>query len=182
MPLQKNSGNKKAKKESGVATKNKRFVTNVLDDLRAEGKVDGIHIARVTKKLGNGRVEVFYVKKNSKTDDTTTVTTTALIPGRFRGKGKHSVWIEVGSPVAISDTGIGIIEVVAVLTKDNLKDIAKEMFVDARVLNYESAEPQQKDGGFEFEEESETEEEKEEPSGNRLLYKKEISDADIDDI
>lgn len=184
MPLQKNSGNKKAKKESGVATKNRRFVTNILDDLRSEGKVEDVHIARVVKKLGNGRVEVFYVKKLGKTDDTVTVNTTALIPGRFRGKGKHAVWIEVGSPIAISDTGIGIIEVVAVLTKDNLKDISREMFIDPRVLNYESAEPHKEEGGFEFEEDNdnETSTEEDEMPSNRLIHKKELSDADIDDI
>ena len=180
MPLQKNSGNKKAKKESGVATKNKRFVTNILDDLRTEGKVDGVHIARVTKKLGNGRVEVFYVKKNGDTDDTTSFTACASIPGRFRGKGKHSVWIEVSSPVAISDTGIGIIEVVAVLTRDNLKDISKEMFVDHRILNFESAQPQEQDGGFEFEDGDEIE--AEEPVSKKLIHKEELLDEDIDDI
>lgn len=179
MPLQKNSGNKKAKKESGVATKNRRFVSNILDDLRSEGKVDEVHIARVVKKLGNGRIEVFYVKKLGKTDDTVTINAVASIPGRFRGKGKHSVWIEVGCPIAISDTGIGIIEVVAVLTKDNLKDISREMFIDPRVLNYESAEPHKEEGGFEFTEETSSEDEK--PS-NKLINKKELSDADIDDI
>lgn len=120
------------KKESGVSKRNKKFVQNILDDLRDGEDIEFVHIARVMKKLGNGRVEVFYVK------DDKPIMTQAVIRGSFRGKGKHSVWIDVGSIVAICETGVVgcmSIEISAVIAPDNLKALMKEMDIDPRVVN-----------------------------------------------
>ena len=120
------------KKESGVSQRNKKFVQNILDDLRAGEDIKFVHIARVMKKLGNGRVEVFYVK------DEKPIITQAVIRGSFRGKGKHSVWIDVGSIVAICETGVVgsmSIEIAAVIAPENVKALSKEMDIDRRIIN-----------------------------------------------
>lgn len=135
MPPQKNSGNKGAKRETGASSKNRRFVQNFLDDLRIDGVVADVHIARIIRKMGNGRMEVFYVdnaKKNSKG-----AVTQAKIPGKFSGRGKHSVWIDVGTFVAVADSGISgsaEFEIVAVFSPDQMRDISKEFNVDPRIL------------------------------------------------
>jgi hypothetical protein len=135
MPPQKNSGNKGAKRETGASSKNRRFVQNFLDDLRAEGVVADVHIARIIRKMGNGRMEVFYVDNSKKTSKGTV--TQAKIPGKFSGRGKHSVWIDVGTFVAVADSGISgsaEFEIVAVFSPDQMRDISKEFDVDPRIL------------------------------------------------
>jgi hypothetical protein len=145
MPPQKNSGNKKAKRETGISVKNRRFVSDMLSDYRKDGKIENVYIGRVTRKLGNGRVEVFYVAREiEKTFNKSgeevekevynAYEKQATIKGSFRGKGKHSVWIDVGTAVAISNNGLDMYEICAVITRDQLKDIAKEIYVDERVL------------------------------------------------
>jgi hypothetical protein len=136
MPPQKNSGNKGAKSgTTGASLKNRKFVQNFLDDLRADGVVADVHIARIIRKMGNGRMEVFYVdnaKKNTKG-----AVTQAKIPGKFSGRGKRSVWIDVGTFVAVADSGISgsaEFEIVAVFSPDQMRDISKEFNVDPRIL------------------------------------------------
>jgi hypothetical protein len=190
MPPQKNSGNRGSKRESGVSTKNRRFIGNLLDDLRTEGKCEDVYIARVTKKLGNGRVEVFYTQKNPKTNEHRAYTQIALIRGSFRGKGKHSVWIDTGSVVAVADTGVGLLEIMAVLTREQLRDISKEIELDSRVLNGDNVETKSGetyDPGFEFSDNSsENEEEepvvqkKDKPSHHVEKKAEPVSDDDID--
>ena len=102
MPPQKNSGNKGAKRETGASVKNRKFVQNFLDDLRKDGTVADVHIARILRKMGNGRMEVFYVDRTKKTERGTV--TQAKIPGKFSGRGKHSVWMDVGTFVAVADS------------------------------------------------------------------------------
>jgi hypothetical protein len=136
MPPQKNSGNKKSKKESGVVLKNQTFIRNILDDVRVDGKVDSVHIARVIRKMGNGRMEVFYIVKPDNKDPRGVVAQ-AVIPGRFRGRGRHAVWIDVGSIVAVADIGIpgsASLEIVAIYTSDDIRDLKNQMDIDPRVL------------------------------------------------
>jgi hypothetical protein len=136
MPPQKNSGNKGAKRETGASSKNRRFVQNFMDDLRAEGGVEHVHIARVLRRLGDGRMEVFFTEK-VKGNDSKGRVAQAVIRGSFRGRGKHSVWIDFGSIVAIAETGVAgpsALEIVAVLTADQMRDIGREIIIDPRVL------------------------------------------------
>jgi hypothetical protein len=145
MPPQKNSGNKKGKRETGVSVKNRRFIGDLMSDLRQNNHVDDVYLGRVTRKLGNGRVEVFYVaKETEKTFDSEgneivkqsykSYEKQASIKGSFRGRGKHSVWIDVGTAVAVADAGLGHLMIMAVLTRDQLQEIAKTSYVDERVL------------------------------------------------
>lgn len=174
MPPQKNSGNKGAKRESGTSAKNNRFVADLLSDLRNEGNVTDIYIARVSKKLGNGRLETEYYTRNEVTNDLTHHTAHAVIPGRFRGKGKHSVWIDVGSVVALGDAGVGAdLVIMAVLTRQQLKEISKSMYIDERIMNADSTRPDEAEDGYEFEDEK---------PKSKLLEKEEIEDVDVDNI
>jgi hypothetical protein len=132
MPPQKNSGNKGAKRETGVSAKNNKFIQFFLDDVRKEGGVEDVHVARILKKMGNGRVQIFYVDEKSKPQ-----TVQGVIRGSFRGKGKRSVWIEENSIVIIADSGIGgsaEFEVMAVLSPDQVRDLRKEKDIDPRIL------------------------------------------------
>lgn len=132
MPPQKNSGNRGSKKESAVCSKNNRFVQSLLEDARATGNVEDIYIARILKKMGNGRMEAFYIDAKGVPQ-----TRQALIRGSFRGKGKRGVWIDVGSIVVIADSGISgsaEFEIMAVLSHDQVRDLRKEMDIDPRIL------------------------------------------------
>ena len=166
MPPQKNAGNKKCKKESGTASKNKRFVQDFLDDLRKEGDVEDVYVARVLKKLGNGRMEIYFIASDGKP-----ATKQALLRGSFRGKGKHSVWVDAGSIVVVADShipGSAEYEIMAVLNPDQVRDVRKELNIDPRVLAIDNTDtsllmkdaPQVEDA-FVFEEEEKPEEEEE---------------------
>jgi len=170
MPPQKNAGNRGAKKESGISAKNRKFKQYLLSDLRADGSVEDVHIARVIRRMGDGRMEVFYAKKIDGTDETRGHVEQAVIRGSFRGRGKRSVWIDVGTFVAVAETGLGgsiALEIVAVFSPDEIRDISKEFNIDPRVLAVDTTDGTQllsskmrlnNDSGYEFETIKETEE------------------------
>lgn len=160
MPPQKNSGNRGAKRETGASIKNRKFVQNLLEDLRSEGSVEHVHIGRVIRRLGDGRMEVFYVEKLK--NDQRGKTAQAKIPGKFSGRGKHSVWIDVGTFVAIGETGVAgsaAFEIVSVFTPEQMRDIAEEFNIDPRVMAVDNTDGAQlvankmsssNDPGFDF--------------------------------
>jgi hypothetical protein len=159
MPPQKNSGTKAQKRESGTTKKNNRFVNDLLSDLMNGEDMNDIYVARISKKFGNGRFEIEYYTKDGVTNQTALHTKQAIIPGRFRGKGKHAVWIDVGSVVALGDAGVGAeLTVMAVLTRQQLKEIGKSMYIDERIMNSDSTNSEQAEDGFEFQEEKPEEE------------------------
>lgn len=154
MPPQKNSGNHGSKKESGVSAKNRRFIQSLMEDVRTDGKVEDVYVSRVLRKMGNGRVEVFYIdsKKQPKICQ-------VVIRGSFRGRGKHAVWIDVGSIVVIADSGIGgsaEFEIMAVLSQEQVRDLSKEMDIDRRILAVDNTDERalmsgvSDEGGFVF--------------------------------
>jgi len=174
MPGQKNSGNKGRKRESGVAVRHRSLITALTDDLYRGRDVDGVHIGRVMRKLGNGRMEVFYVTMESeKTFDSEgndvekkvphSYETQAIIKGSFRGRGKHSVWVEVGGIVVMNDTGLGIMEIVGILTQEQLVAISKTSFIDERIMK-----PTSKEG--------------EDSTADAIEFTNELSDGDINNI
>lgn len=160
MPPQKNSGNRGAKRETGASIKNRRFVQDFLDDLRKEGNVEDVYIGRVIRRMGDGRMEVFYTEK-VKNENRGRVTQ-AKIPGRFSGRGKHSVWIQEGTFVAIASTGVNgsaAFEIVAVFTPEQMRDIDREFDLDSRITAVDHIDAAallankgttSKDTGFEF--------------------------------
>lgn len=174
MPPQKNSGNKKGKRETNVSVKNRQFINDLMYDLRKSNQIEDVYLGRVIRKLGNGRVEVFYVaKEKEKTFDSEgndivkesykSYEKQATIKGSFRGKGKHSVWIDIGTPVVVLDSGLNLFTIIAVLTREQLQDISKEVYLDPRVLNGVTETSEKAEDTIEFEEEA-------------------LSDGDIDNI
>ena len=166
MQPQKNSGNRGAKRETGASKKNRKFIQDFLDDLRTEDKVEHVHIGRVLRRLGNGRMEVFYVemmKNKSGSMESRGKQTQAKIPGKFSGRGKHSVWIDAGTFVAIVNTGVkgpSEFEIAAVFSPDQMRDVAREFQIDDRILATDNTDGDQlvankggmsKEVGFEFE-------------------------------
>jgi hypothetical protein len=156
MPPQKNSGNKSVKRESGVVLKNRKFIQAFLEDVREDSDVSDIYVARVMKKMGNGRMEVFYVDNKQHPH-----VVQSIIRGSFRGKGKRSVWIDDNSVVIIADSGIGgsaAFEIMAVLSQDEIHDLKKTKEVDPRILAMNimdtaqlmSDQPMIPENGFEF--------------------------------
>jgi hypothetical protein len=156
MPPQKNSGAKASKRVSGVQAKNSRFIQAYLDDVHKEGKAEDVYIARVIARLGDGRMDVFYLDSLN-----TPQTTQAVIRGSFRGKGKRSVWIDVGSIVMIADSGIpgsAEFEIMAILDQNDLNNLKRETTLDPRILDTTNVDKDVlkskncpiTDGGFEF--------------------------------
>lgn len=148
-PPQKNTGNKNAVRETGVSKKNKQFIQTLLDDVMNHASLEGIHIARVISKYGNGRMEIFFVNSEKQG-----VVTNALIRGSFRGKGKHSVWIDIGSIVVAAKTEFDSYEIVACIPPEDVRKLTKEMDIDPRVLavdNTDQSALMKNDGGDGFE-------------------------------
>jgi hypothetical protein len=192
MPPQKNSGNRGSKKADNVHAKNKRFIGALLDDIRSGEDTNDVYIARIIRKMGNGRVEVFFIDSMNQTQ-----IKQALIRGSFRGKGKRAVWIEVGTIVIVADSGISgsaEFEIMAVLSQDDIQSIRKDMEIDPRILAIDvtdtDALKNSKSGvgeGYVFENEDseETEDEVEtvkKEERKKISSKPELDDFDIDDI
>jgi hypothetical protein len=143
MPPQKNSGAKKSSRVSGVSKKNGRFIQEFMDELQAEGNVASIHVARVTRTMGNGRVEVYFISKNPDTSEVRGNLDQAIIRGSFRGRSKRDVWIDIGTIVAVADSGLkgsATLEIMAVFSQDQVRELRKDPGVDPRTFVSERVE------------------------------------------
>lgn len=134
--MQKNSGNKGAKRRTdiGAGAKNKKEVLKIFDFIKDQGDDDpimkaGTYIAKVIRKLGNGQVFVFFVDETEKP-----IETRAIIRGSFRGRGKRDVWIDVGSIVVVEEN-INVYEVIALISRDQIKTLSEIMFIDDRIYS-----------------------------------------------
>lgn len=139
--------------ESSKARNNREFVDDLLDDYMNEEKTDGVYVGRVLRRMGSGRMEVFY--KDEKGHDVQ-----RIIPmrGGLRGKGKKSVWVDVGSLVMLAETGLGgaTHEIVAVFSdaqRARLKNVKKDS--DERLFLKDGADLEKDESAFEFTEEEE---------------------------
>ncbi len=142
--MQKNSGNKGAKR-SGAGDKSLQQVNKLFSDIRKSDKLqDGIHIAKVIRKFGNGQLEVMYIEKEMETFTSNSGETIekeslhvyqkhANIRGAFRGRGKRDVWIDIGTTVVVEEN-LNILEVIAVLNREQLRDLSSQIFIDKRIL------------------------------------------------
>jgi len=137
MPPQKNSGNKKSSRISSVSKKNGRFIQDFMAELSAEGNVDSIYVARVTRTMGNGRVEVYYISKDPETSEVRGNLDQAIIRGSFRGRSRRDVWIDIGTIVAIADSGLkgsASLEIMAVFSAEQVREMRKDSSVDPRTF------------------------------------------------
>lgn len=157
-PPQKNSGARGSQRETKTTHKNNSFFEAYMSDLRKTGIVNDVHISRVLRNLGNGRVEVFYIDDKKKA-----CLEKAYIRGLFRGKGKHSVNIDVNSIVLVADSGISgaaQYEIMALLSPEHVRELRKVVEPDPRILNLDCTDSAAlvkneatESGGFEFTEE-----------------------------
>jgi len=170
------SGHKAQRNSEGSKARNNRcFVDDLLDDIKNGENVSDVHVARVTKRMGCGRMEVFYLEDivdEKKKDDwltgekTTTRTVEQrvvqqIVPmrGGLRGKGKRTVWVDLDSLVMIAETGLAgtTHEIVAVFSPEQIARLRRlKPDMDERYFLKGNSEVSSKqEGGFEFEEERE---------------------------
>ncbi len=95
--------------ESSKARNNRTVVDDLLDDYREKSNTDGVFVGRVLRRMGCGRMEVFYTyKKFNEFEGDHPEDRTQIMPmcGALRGKGKKNVWVEPGSLVIVVATGL----------------------------------------------------------------------------
>jgi len=145
------SGHKsQSNSEGSKARNNREFVDALLDDYQSGGNTDGVFVARVLKRMGSGRMEVFYIDECDKP-------TQRIVPmrGGLRGKGKKFVWVDIDSLVMIAETGLAgaTHEIVAVFSEAQVARFKKiGVRTDPRLfLRSNGGETTVKDEGFEFE-------------------------------
>ena len=167
MPPQKNSGNRAAKKnrESGASMKSRKEAEDLFMNIHDLDEKK--HISRVIRNFGNGRVEVFYVKKEK--DRIVEFNQQATIRGSFRGRGKRDVWVDIGSFVIVEEN-LGILEIVGILTRQQMKDIVALEPMYKKVLRDEDS--TENDVGIEFDDRSDEEAENKPKSDTGVVAKK----------
>ena len=147
--------------ESSKARNNRTIVDNLLDDYRDGMNTDGVHVARVMRRMGCGRMEVFYTEvEYSEEEGRHKVEKTQIMPmrGGLRGKGKKDVWVEPGNLVVIAATGLAgtTHEIVAVFTAAQIARLRKaKKDLDPRLFVQEPGAGGDNDEAFEIAEESE---------------------------
>lgn len=135
------SGHKSQRNSEGSkARHNREFIDDLLDDYRKGEKTDGVFVGRVLRRMGCGRMEVFYIKDVVEKVDEDSLAFEApvqkkapkvrkedvqqIIPmrGGLRGKAKKTVWVDIDSLVMIAETGLSgtTHEIVAVFSAEQV--------------------------------------------------------------
>lgn len=169
------SGHKAQRNSEGSKARNNRcLVDDLLDDIRNGESTHGVHVARVTKRMGSGRMEVFYLEEvveekkdvwmledKAKKVEVRVVQQIVPMRGGLRGKGKKTVWVDLDSLVMIAETGLAgtTHEIVAVFSPEQVARLRKlKPDMDERYFLKGNSEASAKqEAGFEFEEEQEGE-------------------------
>jgi hypothetical protein len=148
--------------EGSKARHNREFIEDLLDDYKKNEKTDGVYVGRVLRRMGCGRMEVFYlIKKNADADeDERMEAVQQIMPmrGGLRGKAKKTVWVDIDSLVMLAETGLGgtTHEIVAVFNPEQVARY-RRLFPDADerlFLKSGSLETEEDKGGVVFEEDS----------------------------
>jgi hypothetical protein len=145
--------------EGSKARNNRCLVDALLDDLANGENITDIYVARVLKRMGSGRMQVFYTNQLGHA-------TEMIVPmrGGLRGKGKGTVWVDTGSLVMVVETGLSGMthEIVAVFSDTHVARYKKlvptaddRLFVKGDV----TATTAPVEEGFEFDAEASPEEE-----------------------
>ena len=149
--------------ESSKARNNREIVDNLLDDYREGMNTDGVYVARVMRRMGSGRMEVFYTYTDyNEEEGKHKVEITQIMPmrGGLRGKGKKDVWVDPGSLVVIAETGLAgtTHEIVAVFTSAQIARLRKvKSDLDARLFVQEPGATGEEGEAYIIAEESEDE-------------------------
>jgi hypothetical protein len=121
-------------KKKTFANKSDPVIRDYIEDLRAKD-TEHVHIARVLKFNGDGRVEVVYCIGEKG------IIAQVIIPGRFRGKAKYSSLVDVGSFLLIGETGVSgpaSLEMMALISDEQMDKIRDVVEVDKRILAKEA--------------------------------------------
>jgi len=121
-------------KKKTFANKSDPVIRDYIEDLRAKD-TEHVHIARVLKFNGDGRVEVVYCIGEKG------IIAQVIIPGRFRGKAKYSSLVDVGSFLLIGETGVSgpaSLEMIALISDEQMDKIKSVVDVDKRILAKEA--------------------------------------------
>lgn len=150
--------------EGSKARHNREFIEDLLDDYKKEEKTDGVFVGRVLRRMGCGRMEVFYmVKKADGIEGAREEAVQQIMPmrGGLRGKAKKTVWVDIDSLVMFAETGLGgtTHEIVAVFNPEQVARYRKLFpHADERLfLKSGATEVEEEKGGVVFEEESDGE-------------------------
>jgi hypothetical protein len=103
MPKNTQGGNKHKSgrnSESSTSRRNKAFFEDLMSDIRNSESIAGIVFGRVIGRKGDGRMEVTYY------EDGNGHTVNVPITGALRGKGKRDAFIDIGTIVVLTDTGM----------------------------------------------------------------------------
>lgn len=118
--------------ESNKVRNNRTLIDELLFDYADKKKaVEDVFIGRVLRRMGQGRMEVFYSETIPDDDEGTKKmenTVIAPIRGGMRGKGKKGVWVDPGSIVMVIETGLaGAMshEIVAVFTDEQVTKLRR---------------------------------------------------------
>jgi hypothetical protein len=147
--------------ESSKARNNRGIVDDLLDDYRDGVNTDGVFVGRVMRRMGTGRMEVFYTYTDYSEDEgKRKVEKTQIMPmrGGLRGKGKKDVWIDPGCLVVIAETGLAGMthEIVAVFSGAQIARLRKvKSDIDPRLFVQEGGSAEEDDGGIIIAEEEE---------------------------
>ena len=96
------SGHKSQRNSEGSkARANRELVNDLLDDYKSGAKTDGVHVGRILRRMGNGRMEVMYFvtrpADENERERIEMVQQVVPMRGGLRGKGKGTVWVDIGS-------------------------------------------------------------------------------------
>lgn len=128
--------------EGSKARHNREFIDDLLDDYRKGETVEDVYVGRVIRRMGCGRMEVFYIKEVEDTNDEERLAFEAptkkkirhvdvqqIIPmrGGLRGKAKKTVWVDIDSLVMIAETGLAgaTHEIIAVFSPEQVATYRK---------------------------------------------------------
>ena len=116
--------------ESSKARNNRTIIDNLLDDYRLGTNTDGVFVGRVLRRMGSGRMEVFYMRKQyNEFEGEHGVEVTQIVPmrGGLRGRGKKDVWVDPGALVVLAETGLAQTthEIVAVFSAAQIAKLRK---------------------------------------------------------
>jgi hypothetical protein len=147
------SGHRSQRNSEGSKAKHNRcLIDDLLDDIRNEEGLTDIHIARVTKRMGNGRMEVMFFQEVE--DGTRMVQQIVPMRGGLKGRAKKTVWVDIDSLVMIAETGLAGTshEIVAVFLPEQVARLRKmRPEMDERLFMKGNTETAAAEGGFEFE-------------------------------
>ena len=103
------SGHKSQRNSEGSkARANRELVNDLLDDYKNGAKTDGVHVGRILRRMGNGRMEVMYfVNRPADENERARIEMIQqVVPMRGGLRGKGTVWVDIGSIVLIAETGL----------------------------------------------------------------------------